>query len=359
MPEKKTFFEKIHYTTVSKVDRLFFVQNLQVMIRSGFPMAEALRTLSEQTKKKEFKKIILDLKTQVESGMQFNQALRKYEYIFSELFINLIQAGEISGNLEVTLSNLLLQLKKSYALSKKIKNALMYPCVIIVAMLGIGTGMIVFVLPNMVKMYAESNFILPWPTRVTIAVSNFLIANILVIGIIFVALIGVFFFILSREKGKYLWHTILLKAPIISTIMIKINLAKINRVLNSLIATDIPITDDFNIIARTVGNRVYRKYLSSVAEKIGKGESIYSVLKVRDDLFPAVVSQMINVGEQSGTLDNITKELADFYEEEVSDTMANLTVIIEPIIMLVIGAAVAFLAVSIIYPIYAVVNQIQ
>ncbi|MFH0818703.1 MAG: type II secretion system F family protein [Patescibacteria group bacterium] len=355
---KKTLLSRFHFTSVSQVDKIFFVQNLHTMLRAGFPLAKALDTLSLQTKNKEFKKIILDIKQQIEKGTTFYLALTYYQYIFGELFVNLIEAGEISGKLEQTLNHLLVQMKKSYNLHKKIKNALLYPCIILTAMVGVGTAMMIFVLPNLIAMYSESNFTLPWPTRLTLFISNFITQNGLIIGVILVLFISAFFIIISGEKGKFYWHKFLLKMPIISPILIKINLANLTRTLNSLISTDIPITEDFKIIAKTVNNRVYRNYLLSDIEHLSSGESIYNLFKQRPDLFPPVVTQMINVGESSGTIDNITKELAEFYEEEVSDTMANLTVIIEPIVMLVIGAAVAFVAVSVIYPIYALVDQI-
>jgi type IV pilus assembly protein PilC len=216
----------------------------------------------------------------------------------------------------------------------------------------------IFVLPNLIKLYSESGFTLPLPTRIVISISKFLIANGWWVGIVCFILIIAFIVFIRNQTGKIVWHTIILKLPIISGIMKKINLAKMSRTMNSLIATDLPIIEDFKIIAQTLGNRIYRQHLLSSTESLKKGQSIANTLKTRPDLFPPVMTQMINVGEQSGTLDHITKELAEFYEDEVSDTMANLTVIIEPIIMLVVGAGVAFVAVSVIYPIYALVNQI-
>lgn len=355
---KKSFFSKFKFSRVSKVDRLFFVQNLEVMIRSGFPMAEALNTLSEQTTNKEFKIVIQDIKHQVESGVAFHEALSKYEYIFSEIFVSLIAAGEISGKMEETLNQLMIQMKKSYALSKKIRNALMYPTIILITMIGVGIGMFTFVLPNLIKMYTESNFVLPLPTRLTIWLVEFINNNIIIISILLLIFIISFVSFITYEKTKKYWHYFLLKLPIVATIIKKINIAKLCRVLNSLIESDIPIVQDFDIIAKTLGNRIYRLYLLSMKPNLRSGETIFNILKKRPDLFPPVVSQMINVGEQSGTLDKVTAELAEFYEDEVADTMANLTVILEPIIMLIAGTGVAFMAVSVIYPIYALVDQI-
>lgn len=311
-----------------------------------------------QTKNKEFKNIIYDLKEQVEKGNTFHVALKKYKHVFSELFVNLVEAGEVSGKLEETLLHLLIQMKKSYALNKKIRNALMYPMIIVIAMIGLGIGMVIFVLPNLINLYAESDFVLPLPTRITLGVSEFLIGNGWIVGSVLLVLVGGFFLGISREQGKYYWHLILLKIPIISGIIKKINLAKLTRVLNSLIVTDIPIVDVFKIISKTLGNRIYRNYLLSVTNNLKSGETIYKIFNQRPELFPPIVSQMINIGEQSGTIDDITKKLAEFYEQEVADNMANLTVIVEPLVMLLVGAGVAFMAVSVIYPIYALVNQI-
>jgi len=357
MPEK-SFLSKLHVTTVSNVDKLFFLQNILTMTKAGFSLDESLKTLSAQTKKKEFQNIILDLHQQVENGVSFHVSLKKYPHVFSELFVSMIAAGEVSGKLEESLKQLLLQMKKSYALSKKIRNALMYPCIIVAAMVVLSIGMIIFVLPNMIKLYSESGFVLPLPTRIVINISQFLIDHGWLVGIIAFILIVLFILIIRNNTGKIYWHKLLLKLPIFSGIIKKINLAKMSRTLNSLIATDLPIVEDFQIIAETLGNRIYRQHLSASTDNLKKGQSIASIFKTRPDLFPPVMTQMINVGEQSGTLDNITKELAEFYEDEVSDTMANLTVIIEPIVMLLVGTGVAFIAVSVIYPIYALVNQI-
>lgn len=354
----KSFKQKFHFTSVSQQEKMFFVQNLHTMMKTGFSLAAALNTLSLQTKNKEFIKIILDLKESVEKGQPFYIGLQKYSYIFSDIFISLIEAGETSGKLEESLNNLLKQLKKNYALKKKIKNALTYPVIIVIAMIGLGIAMFIFVFPNLINLYSESNFTLPLPTRITMAIGQFVLSNGWQIGSLAVLIIVSFFFIISKEKGKYYWHFILLKTPIIGKILLKINLANFSREFHSLILTDIPVTEIFKIVSKTLNNRIYKYYLLSIVDNLKKGDSIYSVFVKRPDLFPPVVSQMINVGEQSGTLDVIAKELAEFYEDEVSDTMANLTVIIEPIIMLAIGVGVAFIAVSVIYPIYALVNQI-
>lgn len=353
-----SLLNKLHITSITAVEKTFFVQNLLTMLKAGFALTDALNTLSQQTKKKEFQTIILELKKQIEQGGSLSAGLKKYPHVFSELFIHLIEAGEISGKLEETLYYLLIQMKKGNILRKKIRNALIYPMIILAAMVILGIGMMVFVLPNLINLYSESQFVLPLPTRITLAIAGFILQNGWIVGTIIFVIAVLFFVAINQKQGKYYWHFVVLKIPIISHIIQIINLAKLSRVLNSLLAADLPIARSFEIISQTLGNRVYRQYLQKAKLDLTKGKAIYGIFRDRPDLFPPLIAQMVHIGEQSGTLEDITQELAEFYEEEVSDTMANLTVIIEPLLMLVVGSGVAFLAVSVIYPIYALVNQI-
>lgn len=328
------------------------------MIKTGFSIGEALKTLSPQSSDRMFRKVITALHDEVVRGTTFAQALGQHPTIFDELFINMVAAGEMTGNLEQTLFQIVTQLKKSYTMKKKIRGAMIYPCVILAAMIVVGTGMFTFVVPRILDLYISSAYTLPLPTRILLAISNFIQHNGLWLAIVIVISAVAIGGALQTAVGRMTWHRILLRLPIIGKIIKRINVARCSRVLNSLIITDIPIVKSFQIIASTLNNKVYRQHLEQGAKTIAKGNSISSLLAQRPDLFEPVVTHMIQVGEEAGVLDTMTSEIATFYEDEVDSTLSNLTVIIEPGLMIIIGIGVGLIAVAIILPIYALVDQI-
>lgn len=341
---------------VPLVQKMFFTQNLQVMLRTGFSLALALKTVSLQTQNKKFKSIIEDLQRDVESGVTFSNALSKHKKVFSELYINMVAAGEVSGKLDETLKYLTIQMKKDHDLIAKVKAAMTYPAIVIFAMLGIGILMMIMVIPKMMAIFEEMEANLPLPTKILIAVSNFTTAHGIVMAIALVVLIFIFFRVIKTKKGKEIYNKLLLKLPILSSIIKKINLARFTRTLSSLLKTDIPIVQTLQIISKTLGNTQYKKSLLETAEKVKKGVSIVKSLEESPDLFPPVVTQMISVGEESGTLDSISEEIAIFYEADVDQTMSTLSVVIEPVLMLILGGAVAVMALAVIMPMYSLVE---
>ncbi|MBU0707377.1 type II secretion system F family protein [Patescibacteria group bacterium] len=355
--QKVTGLEKF-LNRVSLVDRMFFTQNLEVMIRTGFSIARALKTLSLQASNPYFAKIINQICSEVEQGKTLATSMREYPNVFSSIFINMIEAGEVSGQLESVLKRLTIQMKKDHALIAKVKGALTYPAVILIAMAGVGVAMFIFVIPKITSLYDESTVELPMATKLLISTSDFASKNaILVVGSM-IALVIIVMRWLKTKHGRRVWHTILLRLPIFSKIVKKINLARFTRTLSSLLKTDIPIVKAFTIISNTLGNVYYRDAMMVVADNVKQGNTITSVLEQYPALFPPVVTQIINVGEQSGTIDTISEEIAVFYEEEVEQTMSSLATIIEPILMLVLGAGVGLVAIAIIMPMYNLVETI-
>ncbi|MFA5070078.1 MAG: type II secretion system F family protein [Patescibacteria group bacterium] len=344
--------------SIPSTQKIFFVNNLEVMMRTGFSIGRALGVLAEQTSSKKLKSIILDLKNEVESGVTLSRALEKHKKYFSELFINMIAAGEASGKLDEVLKRLAVQMRKDHALIAKIKGAMTYPIIIVIAMVGIGIAMMVYVIPQLASVFSEAGAQLPLITRVLMSLSDFMINQ----GLwAFMGLILLFFGIrrlLRTKKGRYTYHKIILKLPIFGPIVKKVNLARFSRSLNSLLATDIPIVKTFEIIGKTLGNVHYQNAMKEAGEKLKTGATVQKCLEVYPTLFTPVIIQMIAVGEESGTLDTISEELASFYEEEVDQTMSNLSTIIEPVIMLVLGAATALLVAAIILPIYSLSEAI-
>ncbi|MFA4833379.1 MAG: type II secretion system F family protein [Patescibacteria group bacterium] len=346
------------FSRVPLKEKLFFVQYLGIMLKAGISLAGGLKTLSAQSANKRFAKIIGEIAVSVEKGTSFTESLKPHQKIFGELFINMVEAGEVSGKLENVLVQLYTQLKKQNELISKVKGAMTYPAVIIVAMAGIGIFMMVKIVPQMIGMLKSFNAELPLATKILITASDALVANGLLAAGILVVSVLVVIQIMRTYRGRYYWQAIVLHMPIISPIVKKVNLAKFSRTISTLLKTDIMIIKTFQITANVLGNLHYRKAVNEMSEKIKKGSQINEVVSAYPKLFPPVVNQIISVGEQTGELDNILGELAEFYEGEVDKIMDNLPSIIEPLLILILGCAVGGMAVAIIMPMYSLGSAI-
>lgn len=357
--KKSTFFSLNNlFLRVSIKEKIFFVQQIGIMIQTGISLAVALKTLASQTKNKKFKAILTDLQLTVERGSLLSSGLEKYKKVFGDLFVNMIQAGEQSGKLEEVLKQLFIQMKKDYDIVSNVRSAMIYPCIVMTAMVGVGIMVIVYVIPNLTSIFKETGAKLPFATRALIAISGLTITYGLYIFIAFIACVILFIRVKSTLKGRYILHSILLKIPIAGGIIQKINLARFCRTLSSLLKTDIAIIKSFEITARVLGNELYRRALLDGKEKIKKGKNVHDSLEPYSRLFPPVIMQMISVGEETGNLDVILEQSAVFLEDEVGQTMKNLPSIIEPVLILILGVGVAAMAVAIIMPMYSLSQQI-
>ncbi len=339
--------------TVSLRDKIFFVQNLRIMIKGGLSLGQALNTIADQVSNSLFKRVVKDISLQVESGVSFSAVLEKHPKIFSPLFINMVKSGEVSGNLEDVFEKLHFQMKRDHDLIAKVKGAMIYPLVVLVAMVGIGTAMVIFVVPKLITIFDEFQAELPLATRMLMALSKFITNNGAWVGLGLVGFIILFIKFYRSERGRRIFHKIFLYAPIISGIVKKINIARFCRTTSSLLKTDIPIVKSLEITSLVVGNMYYKKILKEASEKIAKGMQINAVLSGHIKLFPPTVLQMIKVGEESGAVDSVLDEVALFYEEDINQVMENLPAIIEPILILVLGLGVAGMAVAVIMPMYS------
>lgn len=346
------------FMKVKLPQKIFFTENLRVMIKAGLSLTEALRTLAMQTDQKGFKIVILELNADVEKGQSLSQALAKHGKLFESIFVNMIAAGEVSGTLEKTLEQLTTQMRKDYDLISKVKGAMTYPLVILSATVLIGIGMMVFVVPQILSIFSEMGSTeLPLPTRILIALSNFFTHDwpyALVGG---GGLIFGFLWFIGRPFGKRVWDKVLLSLFIIGPIIKKINLARFTRTLSSLLRTDIAIVQALTITSDIVRNAYYHDACLAMAEAVKKGESISQVLERSPKLFPPLVTQMVAVGERAGTIDEMLEEIADFYEKQVDQIMNNMSSIIEPLLIIFLGAAVGGIALAIITPIYALTTK--
>ncbi len=346
------------FRRLSLTEKTVFTQNLYIMVKSSIPLAQSLGTLAQQTKNKGFTKDLIAMKARIEKGETLSKVLSSYSRYFSEVYISMVAAGEASGRLEAILQELAKQMKKERILVAKIKGAMIYPIIVVIAMVAIGIAMMVFVIPKITGIYTEAGAQLPIPTRILVGMSNFLVHNGFLVAGFFVVAVIAFQRTMKTRKGKRFFDVLWLKLPIAGTIITKINIARFSRTMTSLLKTDIPIVQSFQIIERTLGSIPYQEAMQDAGLALKKGITVVHALQARPKLFPPLVTQMISVGEESGTLDELSGEIAEFYEEDVDETMSNFSSIIEPVLLLILGLGVGGMAVAILLPIYSMTEQI-
>jgi len=346
------------FSSIPQLEVITFVHLLSVMIKAGLPLSKSLNALSKQTKSERFSKVIASVSASISKGDTFADALAKYPDVFDELFVNMIRVGELSGTLESILFLLAEQMNKDYALRSKVKGAMMYPAVILLVMLAVGVVVMVYVIPKMTEVFEGMNVTLPMSTQILIGASKFMVNYwYIVIGGL-VALVFIFRAIAKNPRGGAFFDKVLLKTPIFGEIAKKINIARFARTTSSLIRGGVAISTALKTVSKTLSNHYYRESIGIAAEKIEKGLSLKEIMESSEGLYPPLVLQMIEVGEETGSLDDIMLDLAEFYESEINEITKNLSTIIEPLLMVVMGVAVAFFAISIIQPMYSIGDAI-
>lgn len=356
--KKKSAFISPSIFGVSLVSKLMFARNLRVMVSAGVSLPRSLGILSEQIKSRKFKKSLLEVKERVLKGDSLSSALERYPATFSELFVSMIRVGEETGTMEDVLKVLAEQMEKEHQLKSRIKNAMVYPAVIFFAMILIGIAMLVFVIPKLASTFKEMNVELPFTTRVIISSGEFMAQFWYLIPVVFVGLFIAGRYLLKTKTGKAILDTLVLKIPLIGGIVVKTNSAYTVRTLSSLISAGVPIVRSLEIVSSSLVNVNYKKAISESAEKVRKGAKLADALKDHFNIYPLLVIQMIEVGGETGETAEILKKLASFFEEEVDNATKNLSAVVEPLLMIVIGAAVAFFAVSMLQPIYGLMETI-
>jgi type IV pilus assembly protein PilC len=340
-------------------DKLMFTRNLSVMVASGLPLSRAIKNLAVQTKNKRFAEILNSIFDDIQSGMTFADGLSKYPGIFNELFVNMIRVGETSGNLEEVLVILADQLEKEHDLMSKVKGALTYPAVILVAMIGIGIVMLTFVLPKLTGIFKEMNVSLPKSTQFIIWLSDVLRQQSILVVIVLLGLIIFMKIFVTTETGKKTFSFISINMPLVSNMVIKINCARFSRIYSSLLKSGVPVVESLKIVSRTLTNYYYKRAIDEAVEQVQKGVNLSTLIAKNTRVFPVLVSQMIEVGEETGKTEEILLKLAQFYEDEVSQLTKNLSSIVEPFLMIIIGGAVGFFAVSMMQPMYSLMDNIK
>lgn len=366
-----TFFEKKEqkqnsgqfifsfFQGVSVKDKMNFARNLGVMVGSGISLVKGLEVLENQTASKKFKQTLEGLKEMILRGKSLSEAMEKHPNVFSSLFRAMVKAGEASGKLEESLKLIALQLEQDYELKRKIKGAMLYPAVVFFAMIGVAIFMLIYVVPTLTSAFAELEISLPPTTLVIINLSNFILHQTVIAFLVVLILVFlIWFYFFKSESGQKTISRILLNLPIISTINKEINTARTSRTLSSLIGSGVNMLEALKITEEVLQNHFYKNVLREAGEEIQKGKPISSVFIRHSEIYPRIMGEMMAVGEETGKVSEMLLNIAKFYEEEVSEKTKNLSSVIEPVLMIIIGVAVGFFAVSMIQPMYSMVGAL-
>jgi type IV pilus assembly protein PilC len=340
-------------------DIVVFTRQFSTMINAGLPLVQALEILSTQVENKNFGKTIAQIKTDVESGLTYADALKKHPKVFSELYVNMVAAGEAGGVLDTILNRLAAYIEKAMKLKKKVKGAMVYPAVVTAVAILVIVIIMLFVVPTFSKMFSQLGGTLPLPTRMVIGLSNF-IAGIGGLITLIVGIAAIVFIVQFRktEKGKRITDSILLKLPIFGTLLKKVAVAKFTRTLGTLVSSGVPILDCLDITAKTSGNKVVEYSILNVRKEVVGGKTLADPIK-KAKVFPPMVTHMVAVGESTGALDAMLSKIADFYDDEVDAAVSNLTAMMEPVLMIFLGTTVGFIVVAMYLPIFKLITLIK
>ncbi|CCQ90026.1 Type IV pilus biogenesis protein PilC [Nitrospina gracilis 3/211] len=336
---------------ITERDVVIFTRQFSTMVDAGLPLVQCLEILGKQSDNQTFGNIIMDVKNGIEQGANLSDSMRRHPKVWDALYCNLVEAGEAGGILDTILSRLAAYIEKSLALKKKVKSAMVYPGAIVTVAFVVVAFLMIFVIPAFATMFEGSGGELPGPTAIVMMVSNFFQNQWYVIigGPILFAMI--FKRVYATEKGKVEIDRIALKLPVFGMLIRKVSVAKFTRTLGTLLSSGVPLIDAMDICARTSGNKIVERAILNTIESIKEGETIAAPLS-REDVFPPMVIQMIDVGESAGALDGMLIKIADFYDEEVDTAVEGLTALLEPMLMVFLGSVVGFIVVAMYLPIF-------
>jgi type IV pilus assembly protein PilC len=332
-------------------DVMIFTRQFATMIDAGLPIVQGLDILSQQTENKLFRNTIKTIKQDVEGGSTLAEALKKHPKVFDDLYVNMVAAGEAGGVLNTILNRIALFIEKATKLKRKVKGAMIYPCTIVVVAAAVVTILLIYVIPVFGELYGGAGKALPLPTQMTINVSNWFRAYFLYIVALVVAIIVAIRLYYKTENGRVVIDGLLLRFPVIGDLLRKVAVARFSQNMSILLSSGVPILDGLAITAKTAGNKVIEQAVMKCRVSISQGKTIAEPL-AESKIFPPMVCQMVAIGENTGSLDSLLKKVAEFYEEEVDSAVANLTALMEPIIMVVLGVIIGGLVISMYLPIF-------
>ncbi len=354
---KEKYLDKF-LNQVSFSEVVVFTRQLATMVSSGLILSEAMDILSEQQPNKNFKKILDGISEDLKGGLDFASAIEKYPDTFPNIYSKLVRAGQVSGKLDAILLELANNLEKQRAFQSRVRGAMIYPILVVTMMFGVSLVMVLFVVPRITSLYKESSIELPLPTQILIGFTNAILQFWwLIVFLIILAVIG-FRRYLQQEQGRLVFDGILLKSPIAGKIINLVILTNFTRTFALLSASGISILDAIKIVSDISGNLVYKKSLDLAYLGVERGLTFSNQL-IASNVFPKIVGQMVKTGEETGKLEDVMFKLSDYFESEADNSLKNITTIIEPIIIVVLGIGVAFLVISIILPIYQLTSNIK
>lgn len=343
---------------VKSQDMVIFTRQMSTMISSGIPLVEALEILGEQASNPTFKDALQDVSSNVRSGKDFSQALGQHPRIFPDIYVNMVKAGEASGQLDVVLTRLADYQESAESLKSEIKSAMTYPIVSLVMVGGISLFLLVFIIPKFEEMFHSMNVELPAVTKALLATSLFLKKYFVYWGIALVGgSVGIVKY-LQSDKGMTVRDWLFLRMPIFGTLFSKVAISRFSRTFSTLIQSGVPILGALEIVAQTCGNRLFSKAISVASENVRQGETLGEPLS-KSKLFPPMVTRMISIGEKTGALESLLEKIADFYDQQVKTTVAGLTSLIEPLMIGVMGFLVGGMVMAIFLPIFKMVGSLS
>jgi len=351
----ETFSDRLQRIKVENI--IIFNLQLANMIDSGLTILSSLDTISKQIENKKLKEVIGEVSRSIEAGSTFSDALAKHPRIFSKLFINMVRAGEASGNLDTVLKRFSIYVEQQEDLRQQIRSALFYPVILLIAGIAVIIFIVSFVMPKFVDIFARANVALPLPTQILygvgVALKKFWYLIILASGVILFAIKTY----LRSEAGRLQCDQLKLKVPVIGPLVRKVIVSRFSRTLATLVDSGVPILQSLDIIRDVVGNEVFSRVVKNVCDSVEQGQKLAQPLKISEE-FPADTIQMISVGEETGKLGNMLNKIADFYDTAVGYSVKKLTALVEPVFIIIMGAMVGFIMASMLLPIFDMVKTI-
>jgi len=334
-----------------------FTRQFATMIDAGLPLVQCLDILGLQQENPTFKKVILKIKEDVESGSTFADALSKHPKVFDSLFVNLVAAGEVGGMLDTILSRLADYIEKAMKLAKKIKGAMVYPSTILAVAVVVTVVLLVYVIPIFAKMFSDFGQALPGPTQFVLALSDFTRKYFLLVIVFIFLLVMAFRWYYRQETGRRNVDRLLLRLPVVGSLLQRIAVARFSRTLGTMVSSGVPILESMDIVAKTAGNKIIEEAILKARVSISEGKTIAEPL-TDSKVFPPMVTQMVAVGEATGALDAMLNKIADFYDDEVDSAVEAMTALLEPMLMVFLGVVIGGLVIAMYLPVFKLAGAV-
>ncbi len=342
---------------VSQKELAVFTRQFATMIDAGLPLVQCLDILGTQQENLSFKKVLVQVKEDVESGSTFADALGKHPKVFDPLFVNLVAAGEVGGILDTILSRLADHIEKAMKLAKKIKGAMVYPATILAVAVIVTVVLLVYVIPIFAKMFTDFGGTLPAPTAIVMKISEITRKYFLVFIVLSFAGAAAFKWYIAQETGRRNWDRLLLRLPVVGSLLQRIAVARFSRTLGTMVSSGVPILESMDIVSKTAGNKIIEEAIVKARGSISEGKTIAEPL-AESNVFPTMVTQMVAVGEATGALDVMLNKIADFYDEEVDSAVEALTSLLEPMLMIFLGVVIGGLVIAMYLPVFKLAGAV-